>query len=222
MKSVTVVCLAILVCSFQAAKAQPAAKLPAVDFSTMTCDQFWEKTIASDMRPVFILVERLSLTLDKLVRIGSGGFQRKDQTLSQYRSKQPSDSILSAAERPLSIVDRMDRAACSPSSAWCTGSRRRRECGGDFRNELPAPRTGHGGNSSSWKRRPIRPPFAMERVTGRDAGDRLRHGTRSRADRRSRFGPHSRCRNRRRSRYRRHMNRHNSRGRNRCHNSRRR
>lgn len=29
----------------------------------------------------------------------------------------------------------MHRAAWSPNSARCTGSRRRRECGGDFRNE---------------------------------------------------------------------------------------
>ena len=44
MKSVTALGLVILVCSLQAANAVPDRKLPAVDFSKMTCEQFWEKT----------------------------------------------------------------------------------------------------------------------------------------------------------------------------------
>jgi hypothetical protein len=51
MKSVTAACFAILVCSLPEAKAQPAAKLPPVDFSAMTCEQFWVRTSASDRGP---------------------------------------------------------------------------------------------------------------------------------------------------------------------------
>jgi hypothetical protein len=99
MKSVTAVCLAILVCSFSEAKAQPAAKLPAVDFSKMTCDQFWEKTVASDRGPFLFWLsgyfghQKNSSVLDPV------DFSEKTRALSQYFSKQPGDSILSAAEK---------------------------------------------------------------------------------------------------------------------------
>ena len=52
---------------------------------------------------------------------------------------------------------------------------------------------------------PFEPPFIAMTLTDRDVGDRLRHGTRFPADRRSHCGWHTRYRNR--SRYRRHMNR---------------
>jgi hypothetical protein len=43
MKSVTAACFVILGCLIHEANAQPAAKLPAVDFSAMTCEQFGRK-----------------------------------------------------------------------------------------------------------------------------------------------------------------------------------
>ena len=51
MKSVTAAALVILGCLVHEVKAQQAAKLAAVDFSTMTCEQFWEKTTAADRGP---------------------------------------------------------------------------------------------------------------------------------------------------------------------------
>jgi len=58
MKSVTALCLVIFLCSFHEVKAQEK-KLPAVDFSTMTCEQFWEKTTPNDRGPfLFWLVYR--------------------------------------------------------------------------------------------------------------------------------------------------------------------
>jgi HdeA/HdeB family len=99
MKSVTAMCFAILVCSLPAAKAQPAAKLPAVNFSVMTCEQFWEKTAASDRGPFLFWLsgyfgyKKNSPVLDPV------DFTEKTKALSQYCSKQPNDSILSAAEK---------------------------------------------------------------------------------------------------------------------------
>ena len=46
MKSVTALCFVILVGSFDGAKA-----LPAVDFSAMTCVQFWNGTAPDDRGP---------------------------------------------------------------------------------------------------------------------------------------------------------------------------
>ena len=99
MKSVAAVCLAILVCAFQEAMAQPAAKLPAVDFSTMTCEQFWEKTPSSDRGPFLFWLsgyyghKKNSSVLDPM------DFTEKTKALSQYCSKQPNDSILAAADK---------------------------------------------------------------------------------------------------------------------------
>ena len=99
MKSVTAVCFALLICSFPEAKAQPAAKLPPVDFSAMTCEQFWEKTAASDRGPFLFWLsgyfghKKNSPVLDPV------DFTDKTKALSQYCSKQPNDSVLSAAEK---------------------------------------------------------------------------------------------------------------------------
>jgi HdeA/HdeB family len=99
MKSVTAVCFALLVCSFPEAMAQPAAKLPAVDFSAMTCEQFWEKTAPADRGPFLFWLsgyfghKKNSSVLDPM------DFTEKTRALSQYCSKQPNDSILSAADK---------------------------------------------------------------------------------------------------------------------------
>jgi hypothetical protein len=46
MKSAVALCLVLFTSVFHEAKAQKTA-LPPVDFSAMTCDQFWEKTTAA-------------------------------------------------------------------------------------------------------------------------------------------------------------------------------
>src|SRR5260370_5562738 len=50
MKSVTVLCLVIFVCSFHEAKAQ-GKKLSPVDFSAMTCEQFLDKNTPNHRGP---------------------------------------------------------------------------------------------------------------------------------------------------------------------------
>jgi HdeA/HdeB family protein len=99
MKSVAAVCFAILVCSFAEAKAQPAAKLPPVDFAAMTCEQFWDRTPAADRGPFLFWLsgyfgyKKNSSVLDPV------DFTEKTKALSQYCSKQPNDSILAAADK---------------------------------------------------------------------------------------------------------------------------
>jgi hypothetical protein len=99
MKSVTAACLVILGCLVHEAEAQPAAKLPAVDFSAMTCEQFWEKTTAADRGPFLFWLsgyfghKKNSPVLDPV------DFTDKTKALSQYCSKQPNDSVLAAAEK---------------------------------------------------------------------------------------------------------------------------
>lgn len=51
MKLVAVLGLLVLVSSFQGADAQQRKTLPPVDFSAMTCDQFWAKTAPDDRGP---------------------------------------------------------------------------------------------------------------------------------------------------------------------------
>jgi hypothetical protein len=99
MKSVTAACFVILGCLVHEAQAQQAAKLPAVDFSTMTCEQFWEKTTAADRGPFLFWLsgyfghKKNSPVLDPV------DFTERTKALSQYCSKQPSESVLSAAEK---------------------------------------------------------------------------------------------------------------------------
>jgi hypothetical protein len=97
MKSVTALCFVILVLSFGAAKA--AKTLPAVDFSAMTCVQFWNGTAPDDRGPFLFWLsgyfgrQKNSPILDPV------NFTAKNKALAQYCSKQPNDSILSAAEK---------------------------------------------------------------------------------------------------------------------------
>jgi HdeA/HdeB family len=98
-KSVTAACFVILGYLIHEAKAQPAAKLPAVDFSAMTCEEFWQKTTAADRGPFLFWLsgyfgnKKNSSVLDPV------DFTDKTKALSQYCSKQPNDSVLSAAEK---------------------------------------------------------------------------------------------------------------------------
>jgi hypothetical protein len=99
MKSVTAVCFAILLCSLPEAKAQPAAKLPPVDFSAMTCEQFWEKTTASDRGPFLFWLSGYFAHQKNSSVLNPVDFTEKTKALSQYCSRQPNDSVLSAAEK---------------------------------------------------------------------------------------------------------------------------
>src|SRR6201992_920817 len=98
MKSVAVLGLLILVCSFQQANAQHKA-LPPVDFSAMTCDQFWAKTAPDDRGPFLFWLSGYfahksnSAVLDPVV------FPEKTKALADYGAKQPNDTILTAAEK---------------------------------------------------------------------------------------------------------------------------
>lgn len=98
MKSVAAMCFVLLVCSLHEAKAQKAA-LPAVDFSAMTCEQFWEKTTASDRGPFLFWLSGYFAHKNNAAVLDPTGFTEKTKALSQYCSKEPNDIILSAAEK---------------------------------------------------------------------------------------------------------------------------
>ena len=97
MKSVTALCLVIFLCSFHEVKAQEK-KLPAVDFSTMTCEQFWEKTTPNDRGPFLFWLSGYFGHKNNSAVLDPVGFTEKTKALSQFCSKQPNDSILTAAD----------------------------------------------------------------------------------------------------------------------------
>jgi hypothetical protein len=94
MKSVTALCFVLLICSFHGAKA-----LPAVDFSTMTCGQFWNSTPADDRGPFLFWLSGYFGHKTNSPILDPDRFTAKTKALAQYCSKQPNDSILSAAEK---------------------------------------------------------------------------------------------------------------------------
>ncbi len=99
MKLLTALGLVMLAGSLHAANAVPDRKLPPVDFSKMTCEEFWNKTIANDRGPFLFWLsgyfghQKNSPVLDPVQ------FTEKTKALSDYCNKQPNDSILSAAEK---------------------------------------------------------------------------------------------------------------------------
>jgi hypothetical protein len=99
MKSVTAACFVILGCLAQEAKAQQAPKLAAVDFSTMTCEQFWEKTTAADRGPFLFWLSGYFGHKKNSPVLDPADFTDKTRALSQYCSKQPNDNVLSVAEK---------------------------------------------------------------------------------------------------------------------------
>ena len=98
MKSVTALCFVLFICSFHEAKAQHKV-LPPVDFSAMTCDQFWEKTTPEDRGPFLFWLsgyfghQKNSPILDPM------NFTAKTKALSDYCDKQPNDTVLTAAQK---------------------------------------------------------------------------------------------------------------------------
>ena len=98
MKSMAVMCFVLFACSFPQAKAQQKA-LPPVDFSAMTCDQFWEKTIPNDRGPFLFWLSGYFGHKNNSAVLDPAAFTEKTKALSEYCSKQPNDNILSAAEK---------------------------------------------------------------------------------------------------------------------------
>ena len=98
MKSVAVLGLLILVCTFQQANAQHKA-LPPVDFSAMTCDQFWAKTTPEDRGPFLFWLSGYFAHKNNSAVLDPAGFTQKTRALSDYCVKQPNDAILTAAEK---------------------------------------------------------------------------------------------------------------------------
>src|ERR1700753_1323114 len=96
MKSVAALCLVVLLSSFHEVKAQ-AKVLPPVDFSAMTCDQFWAKTPPNDRGPFLFWLSGYFGHKNNSPVLDPVGFTEKTKALSDYCSKQPNDNILSAA-----------------------------------------------------------------------------------------------------------------------------
>jgi HdeA/HdeB family len=98
MKSAAALCFVLLIGSFHGANAQKTA-LPPVDFSAMTCDQFWEKTPPNDRGPFLFWLSGYFGHKNNSAVLDPTGFTEKTKALSQYCTKQPNDNILSAAEK---------------------------------------------------------------------------------------------------------------------------
>jgi HdeA/HdeB family len=98
MKSVALLCFVLFVCAFHEAKAQKTA-LPAVDFSAMTCEQFWEKTTPSDRGPFLFWLSGYFGHKNNSAILDPTAFTEKTRALSEYCSKQPNDNVLAAAEK---------------------------------------------------------------------------------------------------------------------------
>ena len=99
MKSVVAaLCLVMALCSFHEAKAQKKV-LPPVDFSAMTCEQFWDKTTPDDRGPFLFWLSGYFGHKNNSAVLDPTAFTEKTTALSQYCAKQPSDNVLSAAEK---------------------------------------------------------------------------------------------------------------------------
>jgi hypothetical protein len=97
MKFVIAIC-----CLLMPVVCEAATPLPAVDFSTMSCDQFWQKTPASDRGPFLFWLsgyfghKKSSAVLDPV------NFTERTKALAEYCAKQPGDNVLAAAEKAFS------------------------------------------------------------------------------------------------------------------------
>jgi hypothetical protein len=98
MKWLPALCLVLVACTLHQANAQRQA-LPPVDFSVMTCDQFWEKTPPNDRGPFLFWLSGYFGHKNNTPVLDPTGFTAKTKALSQYCSKQPNDNLLAAAEK---------------------------------------------------------------------------------------------------------------------------
>ena len=87
-------CIALFVACQEASA---AAALPAVDFSTMTCEQFWQRTPASDRGPFLFWLSGYFGHKKSSPVLDPANFTEKTKALSDYCAKQPTDNVLSAA-----------------------------------------------------------------------------------------------------------------------------
>jgi hypothetical protein len=99
MRSTIAACFVLAGCFISEAGAQPAAKLPAVDFSAMTCEEFWQKTTAADRGPFLFWLSGYFGHKKNVPVLDPVDFTDRTKALSQYCSKQPNDSVLAAAEK---------------------------------------------------------------------------------------------------------------------------
>jgi len=97
MKSVTALCFVALVCSFGAAKA--AKTLPPVDFSAMTCQQFWNSTPAEDRGPFLFWLSGYFSHQKNSPILDPQSFTAKTKAMADYCTKQPNDTVLTAAQK---------------------------------------------------------------------------------------------------------------------------
>jgi hypothetical protein len=98
MKKLTALCFIALVCSFATAKAATRSLAP-VDFSTMTCQQFWNTTPAEDRGPFLFWLSGYFGHKQNSSVLDPENFTGKTKALADYCAKQPTDTVLSAAEK---------------------------------------------------------------------------------------------------------------------------
>ena len=84
----------------EAAAAAPA--LQPVNFSTMSCEQFWQRTPASDRGPFLFWLSGYFGHKKSSPVLDPASFTEKTKALAEYCSKQPGDNVLSAAEKAFS------------------------------------------------------------------------------------------------------------------------
>ena len=101
MKWVIAICFTTMLVTCQEAAAA-APPLAAVNFSTMSCDQFWQKTPASDRGPFLFWLSGYFGHKKSSPVLDPANFTEKTKALADYCSKQPSDNVLSAAEKAFS------------------------------------------------------------------------------------------------------------------------
>ncbi len=83
-------------------EASAAAALPPVDFSAMTCEQFWQRTPASDRGPFLFWLSGYFGHKKSSPVLDPANFTEKTKALADDCAKQPGDSVLSVAEKAFS------------------------------------------------------------------------------------------------------------------------
>ena len=101
MKFVIAICCAAMLVTCEGASAATPAVQP-VDFSTMSCEQFWQRTPASDRGPFLFWLSGYFGHKKNSSVLDPANFTEKTKALSDYCAKQPNDNVLSAAGRAFS------------------------------------------------------------------------------------------------------------------------
>jgi HdeA/HdeB family len=101
MKFVIAICCATMLVTCQEASAATPAVQP-VDFSTMSCEQFWQRTPASDRGPFLFWLSGYFGHKKNSSVLDEAKVTEKTKALSDYCAKQPNDNVLSAAAKAFS------------------------------------------------------------------------------------------------------------------------